>query len=56
MRLRKPPAFVCKTLVAEGVETPTQQAYLAALGCDSMQGFLHGRPMPAADFAAKWMG
>ena len=45
-----------KTLVAEGVETPTQQAYLAALGCDAVQGFLHGRPVPAADFTAKWIG
>jgi diguanylate cyclase (GGDEF)-like protein len=45
-----------KTLVAEGVETPVQQAYLAAVGCDAVQGFLHGRPMPAADFTAKWLG
>jgi len=45
-----------KTLVAEGVETLTQQAYLAALGCDAVQGFLHGRPAPAPDFRAKWLG
>jgi diguanylate cyclase (GGDEF)-like protein len=44
-----------KTLVAEGVETLAQQAYLGALGCDVVQGFLHGRPVPAADFIAKWM-
>jgi EAL domain-containing protein (putative c-di-GMP-specific phosphodiesterase class I) len=45
-----------KTLVAEGVETLAQQAYLAALGCDAVQGFLYGRPAPAAEFTAKWMG
>jgi diguanylate cyclase (GGDEF)-like protein len=44
-----------KTLVAEGVETLAQQVYLAALGCDAVQGFLYGRPAPAADFTAKWM-
>jgi diguanylate cyclase (GGDEF)-like protein len=45
-----------KTLVAEGVQTLEQQAYLAALGCDAVQGFLHGRPVPAADFTATWLG
>jgi len=44
-----------KTLVAEGVETLAQQAYLAALGCDAVQGFLYGRPAPAAEFTSKWM-
>lgn len=34
-------------IVAEGVETVEQQAYLTRLGCDSMQGFLLGRPMSA---------
>ena len=45
-----------KTLVAEGVQTLEQQAYLAALGCDAVQGFLHGHPVPAADFTATWLG
>jgi len=44
-----------KTLVAEGVETPEQRDYLASLGCGAVQGFLHGRPLPAAEFAAKWL-
>ena len=34
------------TVVAEGVETPAQQAFLMAEGCDHAQGFLLGRPMP----------
>jgi len=39
-------------LVAEGVETEGQAARLRALGCDELQGFLYGRPVPAASFAA----
>ena len=31
-------------VVAEGVETPEQLAILGAMGCDSVQGFLLGRP------------
>jgi len=36
------------SVVAEGVETRDQQAFLAALGCRSGQGYLFGRPGPAA--------
>ena len=32
-------------VVAEGVETPEQLAFLAAHGCDQVQGFLLGRPV-----------
>ena len=33
------------SVVAEGVETPGQLAFLKAQGCDEVQGFLLGRPM-----------
>ena len=38
-------------IVAEGVETSEQQEFLTRLGCNSLQGFLLGRPMPAEQFA-----
>jgi len=38
--------------LAEGVETEVQLAKLAELGCDAVQGFLCGRPMPADEIAA----
>ena len=34
-------------VLAEGVETPAQRAYLLALGCDAQQGQLDGEAMPA---------
>jgi EAL domain-containing protein (putative c-di-GMP-specific phosphodiesterase class I) len=37
-------------IVAEGVETAAQQKFLTGLGCDSLQGFLLGKPMPADEF------
>ncbi len=37
-------------IVAEGVETEAQQAYLTTLGCDTMQGYLMGRPMAPDHF------
>jgi EAL domain-containing protein (putative c-di-GMP-specific phosphodiesterase class I) len=40
------------TAVAEGVEKPSQLARLRALGCGQAQGFLFGRPAPAAEVAA----
>ncbi len=38
-------------VVAEGVETEAQRNFLAAEGCDAMQGYLVGRPMPIVDYA-----
>jgi diguanylate cyclase (GGDEF)-like protein len=40
------------TVTAEGVERPEQLAALVALGCDSVQGFLLGPPVPVAEFGA----
>jgi EAL domain-containing protein (putative c-di-GMP-specific phosphodiesterase class I) len=37
-------------VVAEGVETEGQAAFLRGQGCDKLQGFLFGRPAPAATF------
>ncbi|WP_434990966.1 putative bifunctional diguanylate cyclase/phosphodiesterase [Xanthomonas melonis] len=39
-------------VVAEGVETPAQRNTLERLGCDQLQGYLLGRPMPAEQFIA----
>ena len=36
-------------VIGEGVETETQLAYLRALGCEAVQGYLLGRPQPAAE-------
>src|SRR5688572_11696673 len=37
------------TTLAEGVETPDQFDMLASMGCDQSQGYLHSRPVSAAD-------
>ena len=36
-------------VVTEGVETPEQRAFLAAHGCDYLQGYLLSRPVPLAE-------
>jgi len=41
--------------VAEGVETAAQLELLSSYGCDYAQGFLLGRPMPAADIQAMFV-
>ncbi len=39
-------------IVAEGVETAEQLARLRAEGCDEVQGYYFGKPMPAEEFIA----
>ncbi|MDP3637372.1 MAG: EAL domain-containing protein, partial [Azonexus sp.] len=42
-------------VVAEGVETAAQLQHLQTLGCDVIQGYLISRPLPAAEFARKFL-
>ncbi len=44
---------------AEGVETPAQQEFLSALGCDEAQGYLVSPPVPldqVPEIVARWPG
>ena len=41
-------------VIAEGVETAEQADFLAALGCQQLQGYLHGKAVAPAEFRARW--
>ena len=43
-------------VIAEGVETEGQLAFLSAIGCDEVQGYLFSRPVPADDMASLLSG
>jgi diguanylate cyclase (GGDEF)-like protein/PAS domain S-box-containing protein len=38
-------------ILAEGVETEAQHAFLKQEGCDEVQGYLTGRPLPISNYA-----
>jgi diguanylate cyclase (GGDEF)-like protein/PAS domain S-box-containing protein len=40
------------TVLAEGVETPEQMAFVRAEGCDFYQGYLFSKPLPEHELAA----
>ena len=41
-------------VIAEGVETQAQHDLLRDMGCDQIQGYLHGKPMPPGE-VANWL-
>lgn len=42
-------------VVAEGVETQAQFQFLAEQGCDFYQGYFYDPPLPAEEFAKRWL-
>ena len=38
------------TVIAEGVETEEQAAFLRDAACDAIQGYYFAKPMPKEDF------
>ena len=43
------------TIIAEGVETHEQSEFLLREGCDEIQGYLRGKPMPVDEFARAFL-
>jgi diguanylate cyclase (GGDEF)-like protein len=43
------------SVVAEGVEDEAQHEFLMRHGCEAVQGHLLGRPVPPAEFEARWL-
>jgi EAL domain-containing protein (putative c-di-GMP-specific phosphodiesterase class I) len=43
------------SVIAEGVETEEQRAFLTDLGTHSFQGYLYSRPLPLEEFERLWL-
>jgi diguanylate cyclase (GGDEF)-like protein len=43
------------TSISEGVETPGQREFIAAAGCDLMQGYLVSKPLPQDEFEKRFL-
>nr|VVN24622.1 hypothetical protein PS652_04510 [Pseudomonas fluorescens] len=43
------------TIIAEGVESQAQQQFLAAEGCEQIQGYIVSLPLPAEEFAKTFL-
>ncbi len=43
------------TVIAEGVENSEQQQFLAAEGCEQMQGYIVSLPLPPDEFCARFL-
>jgi EAL domain-containing protein (putative c-di-GMP-specific phosphodiesterase class I) len=43
------------SVIAEGVETEAQAAFLLREGCSHAQGYYFGRPLPEDEFVARWL-
>jgi len=43
------------TIIAEGVENQAQQRFLAAEGCEQIQGYIVSLPLPPDEFAATFL-
>ncbi len=42
-------------VIAEGIDTPAQAEVLRKMGCDEAQGYLYAKPLPAQEFAARYV-
>lgn len=43
------------TIIAEGVENQAQERFLAAEGCEQIQGYIVSLPLPPDEFAATFL-
>ena len=42
-------------IVAEGIETPEQLAFLKTVGCRLVQGYIFSKPLPLPEFEERWI-